>query len=158
MGDLSSSNEAKKRETRKEGGACWRRGPEPDEREREYTWVDVLVVLDSGDGGGRRTWWWRNAVSSFFLFQWRESVRRGARRGALGVPPAACGTNVGCVFWVAESGGAACAGGGTRRGESGRSNQHKEERVRVEEENTHDCVRCCDCELCEGGVHLLSPV
>ena len=94
----------------------------------------------------------------FFLFQWRESVRRGARRGALGVPPAACGTNVGCVFWVAESGGA-CAGGGTRRGESGRSNQHKEERVRVEErENTHDCVRCCDCELCEGGVHLLSPV
>ena len=93
----------------------------------------------------------------FFLFQWRESVRRGARRGALGVPRSVW-YKVGCVFWVAESGGA-CAGGGTRRGESGRSNQHKEERVRVEErENTHDCVRCCDCELCEGGVHLLSPV
>ena len=28
----------------------------------------------------------------------------------------------------------------------------------MEEENTHDCVRCCDCELCEGGVHLLSLV
>ena len=125
------------------------------EREREYTWGVVFVVLDSGDGGGRRTWWVEERCLFFFFVSVERERETRRAEGSAWSAPRSVWYKVGCVFWVAESGGA-CAGGGTRRGESGRSNQHKEERVRVEErEYTHavcgvvtvNCVKavyiCC---------------
>ena len=74
----------------------------------------------------------------FFVSVERERETRRAEGSAWSAPRSVW-YKVGCVFWVAESGGA-CAGGGTRRGESGRSNQHKEERVRVEESILNMCA------------------